>query len=127
VDNQDNALFLDEDMLNTLLSLDEFKGLFLDELIDIYVTSTPHVLQRLINAIEANKVEESIRVAHKLKGMCGNLGVLQLVTILTKIEVSFSELSDVTKNSLPAELKKEHHRSIALLNDHWHSQKKKIA
>lgn len=123
----DLSLFLDQDMLNTLLSLDDFKGVFLDELIDIYVTTTPQVLQRLIHAIEAGKELESIRLAHKLKGMCGTLGILKLVAILEHIEVSFATTPEPDRKKLPGELLREYHLSISLLNTHWHSQKKQTA
>lgn len=122
----DKTIHLDEEMLGSMHSLDDYKGVFLNELIDIYKTMTPDVLKLLIVAIESRNYPESSRLAHKLKGMCGNVGIKRLIAQLEQIEIAHEEISAEDWQKLPETLSQEHAISVVLLYDHWYTKIKAV-
>jgi HPt (histidine-containing phosphotransfer) domain-containing protein len=122
----DKTLHLDEEMLGSMHSLDDHKGVFLNELIDIYKSMTPDVLKILIAAIEAKNYPEASRLAHKLKGMCGNVGIKRLIALLEKIEIAHTDISPEEWQKLPETLSRDHAISIVLLQEHWYTKIKAV-
>ncbi|MBC7659097.1 MAG: Hpt domain-containing protein [Chitinophagaceae bacterium] len=116
---------LDDEILENLLALDGNKGLFLDELIDIYTNASPAALLALINCLETGTPKEISRLAHKVRGMVGNLGAIRLAAVLEFIEVSSETLEPGDFASLPDSLRYEQQLFLAALRDHRHSATKK--
>ncbi len=115
IDDAPLAPILDQDRVAILRSLDENQGIFLAELIEMYCRSTPSVLTRLLAAIDAYRVSESILLAHKLKGICSNLGVSRLSGFLAKIETSIGTMDPSESEILTKHLLHLQELSIAAL------------
>jgi HPt (histidine-containing phosphotransfer) domain-containing protein len=113
-DNADLAI-LDLEVLDTLLSLDNFQGAFLEELIQLFGRDSLGVCERLIKAIETNSATEAIRMAHKLKGMGANLGTQRLGLALQRIETEFGSFDERTRAALPELIWTEYHAAVNAL------------
>ena len=59
-----------------------------DQLLDLFLTSTPPLLDELRAAADAGDQEELRRAAHKLKGSCQNIGATFMVTLCRTIETA---------------------------------------
>jgi PAS domain S-box-containing protein len=59
-----------------------------DELIELFVTSTPPLLEELRDAVERGHGEDVRRAAHKLKGSCQNIGAGLMATLAQNLERS---------------------------------------
>ncbi|RZA11605.1 MAG: Hpt domain-containing protein [Proteobacteria bacterium] len=82
---------LNGDILTTLLSLDNYKGLFLAELIDIYTSTLPPLCEEIVQALNDQKYKDMSRLAHKAKGMSLSLGTNRLVALFEQIESGDSQ------------------------------------
>ncbi|WP_018693315.1 response regulator [Algicola sagamiensis] len=58
----------------------------LDTLVLVFFKETPHFVEQLIRAIDADDFEQAYHLAHTIKGSAGNLSGLQLEQIGAKIE-----------------------------------------
>lgn len=117
---------LDLDRILLLRSLDGGKGAFLDELIDLFVSSTPPVLEGLISAIEVHSIGESVALAHKLKGISSNVGISCLVAMLERVEVFFADMAVEERKNLPAALTAAYQLAITTLLNEWHAGHKSL-
>lgn len=104
----DELPLLDDNTVNVLLSLDDFQGLFLIELIEIFIASIPDVLSDLALAFQANVTLQIARIAHKAKGMAANLGANRLVYLLSLMEFNIESYSASDRTQLLAFLTVEH-------------------
>ena len=57
-----------------------------DQLVDLFLSSTPPLLDELQTAADAGDRDELGRVAHKLKGSCQNIGATFMATLCRSIE-----------------------------------------
>jgi PAS domain S-box-containing protein len=57
-----------------------------DQLLDLFLSSTPPLLDELRAAVDAGDDEALRRTAHKLKGSCQNIGATFMVTLCRSIE-----------------------------------------
>ncbi|MBC7532778.1 MAG: response regulator [Oligoflexus sp.] len=117
-ESQDSVL--SERMLEGLRAIDDNKGVFVNELIDLFESLTPAVMFRLGKALADNKEDESVSLAHKLKGMCRNLGILRLASTLDNIEMFYGSLSPDKRLSLPMQIKLEFEEAVRCLHAHWY-------
>lgn len=111
---------LSHSILQGLRLIDDNEGVFVNELIDFFVALTPPVIARLVSALAADKEEETVSLAHKLKGMCRNLGILSLSATLDDIEMGYLSLSPMKKLSLAAKIQMEFDEAVSCLHSHWY-------
>jgi two-component system, sensor histidine kinase and response regulator len=57
-----------------------------DQLLDLFLTSTPPLIDELRTALESGDDDELRRAAHKLKGSCQNIGATFMATLCRSIE-----------------------------------------
>lgn len=92
-----STAILSEEILKGLWEIDDRQGTFVNELIDLFVELTPPLMDQLIAALGADLEAESVAFAHKLKGMCRNLGIVSLAETLDHLEMFYASLSQATK------------------------------
>jgi two-component system sensor histidine kinase/response regulator len=56
------------------------------QLVDLFATTTPPLIEEMSGALEAGEVEELRRAAHKLKGSCQNIGATFMATLCRTLE-----------------------------------------
>ena len=59
-----------------------------DQLVDLFVQSTPPLLGELRAALDEGDRDELRRVAHKLKGSCQNIGATFMATLCRSLETA---------------------------------------
>ncbi len=59
-----------------------------DQLVDLFLQSTPPLLDELHAALDGDDVEELRRTAHKLKGSCQNVGATFMATLCRSLETA---------------------------------------
>ena len=57
-----------------------------EQLVDLFVDSTPPLLDDLRGALERDDTEAARRAAHKLKGSCQNIGATFMATLCLSLE-----------------------------------------
>jgi two-component system sensor histidine kinase/response regulator len=77
---------LDQAQIDVLLSLDDGVGAVLSEVIEEYLTQTDETRGELIRGIEDTDALAFERAAHKLRGMCSNVGAAVLSTVCAEME-----------------------------------------
>src|SRR5918999_3197880 len=65
-----------------------------DQLVDLFLTSTPPLLDELRAAADAGDREEVRRAAHKLKGSCQNIGATFMATLCRSIETEDGDMRE---------------------------------
>jgi HPt (histidine-containing phosphotransfer) domain-containing protein len=78
---------IDLKSIETLRSLTDDGGVFLRELIDIYLQDTPLRLTELEQAFAKQDAPAFIRAAHTIKGSSGNFGAARLARLAQEIEL----------------------------------------
>jgi two-component system, sensor histidine kinase and response regulator len=63
-----------------------------DQLVDLFLTSTPPLLDELRGAADSGDRDELRRAAHKLKGSCQNIGATFMATLCRSIETGEGDL-----------------------------------
>jgi two-component system sensor histidine kinase/response regulator len=63
-----------------------------DQLVDLFVQSTPPLLGELRTALDGGDHDELRRTAHKLKGSCQNIGATFMATICRTLETAENDL-----------------------------------
>jgi CheY-like chemotaxis protein/HPt (histidine-containing phosphotransfer) domain-containing protein len=111
---------LDPDVLAGLRELGDAE--LLAELVELFVDDAPSRISALRDAFEKDDAEAVERIAHTLKGSCGNMGALRLAEICENLQVighsgDLSEASELieqleaefgrVRQALEAELSKE--------------------
>jgi CheY-like chemotaxis protein len=66
-----------------------------EQLVDLFVDSTPPLLEELREALAAGDAEAARRAAHKLKGSCQNIGARRLAGLAAGIETGETAAPDV--------------------------------
>jgi two-component system, sensor histidine kinase and response regulator len=64
-----------------------------DQLLDLFLTSTPPLLDELRTALDAGDDDALRRAAHKLKGSCQNIGATFMATLCRSIEAGEGDLA----------------------------------
>jgi HPt (histidine-containing phosphotransfer) domain-containing protein len=82
VDELGGAL-IDEARMRTFR--DEYPDI-VDQLVDLFLTSTPPLLDELRDAADSGDRDELQRAAHKLKGSCQSIGATFMATLCCSIE-----------------------------------------
>jgi CheY-like chemotaxis protein len=59
-----------------------------DQLVDLFLQSTPPLIDELHAALDGDDVEELRRTAHKLKGSCQNVGATFMATLCRSLETA---------------------------------------
>jgi HPt (histidine-containing phosphotransfer) domain-containing protein len=67
----------------------------LSELVALFLADLPNQLEALRQAVEAGDISSARRVAHTLKGSCGNMGAKEMATICARLQ-DISDPSDLT-------------------------------
>ncbi|NET43714.1 MAG: response regulator [Okeania sp. SIO2B3] len=120
-DRDNNHIFTEQTILESKVieGLKEVEAL--DEVIDIYLDTSPELLENINIAI--NQADPLIlkNAAHSLKSISGTLGAMTLYKICQKLEI-MARLADESENSTPAEaidifsqVKVEYEKVIAAL------------
>ena len=65
-----------------------------DQLLDLFLTSTPPLLDELRTAADAGDDDALRRAAHKLKGSCQNIGATFMTTLCRTIEAGEGDLGE---------------------------------
>ncbi|MBI4850698.1 MAG: response regulator [Acidobacteria bacterium] len=93
-----NSNRLDYSLIEKLkfLSSDEDEGFF-EDLFNSFLKDMPNQLDLLSKAISKHNLDDTIFLAHKLKGSCGNLGLISLQRLFFDLEESksFIEINDL--------------------------------
>jgi HPt (histidine-containing phosphotransfer) domain-containing protein len=58
----------------------------LNELIELFLTEVPPQLVGLREAVEAGDAHSVERIAHTLKGSCGNMGAVRMAALCAELE-----------------------------------------
>jgi two-component system, sensor histidine kinase and response regulator len=66
-----------------------------DQLVDLFLTSTPPLLAELRAAVDEGDRDELRRAAHKLKGSCQNIGATFMATLCRSIEAGDGDVGDM--------------------------------
>ena len=71
--------------------LDSLRGMVNEEqpfreMIDLFLSNTPHRLQALHSALEVSNAQALEKTAHQLKGSCGSFGAMRMVRLCMDIE-----------------------------------------
>jgi len=77
---------IDQTQIEVLLSLDDGAGDVLGEVIREYLAQTVETREELISGIDATDTQTMERAAHKLRGMCANVGASVLSSVCAKLE-----------------------------------------
>ncbi|MFK7872680.1 MAG: Hpt domain-containing protein [Oligoflexales bacterium] len=91
---------LDDNVLNNLSLLndeDDGENSFLNEVIDIFLDTSPPLFQELYQSISANDERKIQYYAHRLKGLCANIGAVDLQCIFADIENQGAESGEANK------------------------------
>ena len=72
---------------------DEYPDI-VDQLVDLFLTSTPPLLDELRDAADSGDDAELRRAAHKLKGSCQNIGATFMATLCRAIETGEGDLHE---------------------------------
>ena len=64
-----------------------------DQLLDLFLNSTPPLLDELREAVDAGDDDGLRRTAHKLKGSCQNIGATFMVTLCRSIETGDGDVA----------------------------------
>jgi two-component system, sensor histidine kinase and response regulator len=59
-----------------------------DQLLDLFLNSTPPLIDELREALDAGDDDALRRAAHKLKGSCQNIGATFMATLCRSIETA---------------------------------------
>ncbi len=87
---------LDQSQIEVLLGLDDGAGAVLGEVVEEYLNQTVDARSELVARIDAGDHHAAERSAHKLAGMCANVGAAALSSVCSEIETSsrVGELED---------------------------------
>jgi CheY-like chemotaxis protein len=105
---------LDSEVLGRLQSYGDAR--LLGELIDLFLRSAPERISRLRAASSAGDLAQVQRLAHSLKGNCGNIGALRMARLCSRFETACQEPDQPALATLLHELTAEHDRVVAALN-----------
>jgi PAS domain S-box-containing protein len=87
---------LDRSVLASLRELqEEGEPDLLGELAALFLVDVPNQLETLRQALEAGDISSARRVAHTLKGSCGNMGAKRMATICAELQ-DVGDSSDLT-------------------------------
>ena len=64
-----------------------------DQLVDLFLSSTPPLLDELRVAADGDDRDELRRAAHKLKGSCQNIGASLMATLCRSIEAADGDVT----------------------------------
>ncbi len=114
-----NADVLDERVLQNFRDLDEadHPGEFLNTLIDTFSESAPVLIESLILSIAESNEQQKKYYSHRLKGLCANLGALQLKKLFEIIE--FEELASLEIKTLAKIINDEFYKAKKELTENW--------
>lgn len=115
----ENKPVLDLEQLGMMRSLDDGRGVFLSELIEIFSEEVPTLIVRLEEALQNDSETMSKRLAHKIKGMGANLGTARLVLLLLDIELNYETFEKAYKNSLAGLIQAEYSLALEHLRHNW--------
>jgi signal transduction histidine kinase/HPt (histidine-containing phosphotransfer) domain-containing protein len=98
---------------------------FVNRLIDIFEVQVPVEIEQLIEALAGNEPSKVIHLAHKLKGMSQNMGTVDLRSLCSTIETSYTRLSLGDRYEvLPLKLRQAHRDALLELKNVWYVSKK---
>lgn len=107
---------LDQKIISGLLSLCEQRTYdLLGQLVDIFCTETPQLIEDLQHFLAKNDQESAKKVAHAIKSSSGSIGAMRLQELSGRIEKSNAPLSIEQLLGLVEELKKEYEFAAAEL------------
>ena len=78
---------LDKQALNSLLNTLGGEFNYLEELIDLFLEDTPHVIEELNTAVDAQDIPEVHRLAHSLKSNGADYGAVKFSNLCKELEM----------------------------------------
>jgi CheY-like chemotaxis protein len=125
IEPDSDARLLDEGVLNALRDLNEQNEPdFLDGIIDTYLELVPSIVAEIRVAVERKEVRSVKHLAHRLRGMSGNLGAVQLVNKCEELEKMGREGRLDGMDFVFIEIEKAWELTTKNLLDKWHTGKK---
>lgn len=85
--NFDNVIDIDEAKVKSLIELGDGDPSFLKDLTEIFKERVPELKDDLEKALAASDAERVEKLAHALKGTCGNLGAERMMKICEHLEI----------------------------------------
>jgi len=130
--NDEQALEKNHEVLEltTLIGLEEVSTdpLFLDELIQEFITENKKTILKFEEVMQAENSEEIKDVLHYLKGAAVSIGAMELLQYCKKIEkLNTLEISQLKENIVVAMKNDAHHLYEALENYRFQRRRKTIA
>ena len=87
------------------------------KLIKLYLADMPARMNELSTQIEQERMQEVRDVAHTIKGVCGNLGMIRLQNAASELEVAVQDADQENISKLVPIIKAEYNKSADLLQD----------
>lgn len=104
--------------LNALVEPDDTDN-FVSGLIDMFVDQTKAILVSLAQAKTQHDVDKTRHLAHRLKGICRNLGVERLSYICNCIETDPQGFALDGNQEILTQMKDEFEEARSILNENW--------
>ncbi|HEY4573165.1 MAG TPA: Hpt domain-containing protein, partial [Thermoanaerobaculia bacterium] len=112
-----DASLLDPARLASLRQLGELNGKpLLQNLIETYLAETPQRVARMREAVARTDAADLVFVAHSLKGISAQIGVVRVAALSAEIERTGRENGLAAAAGLIPELEREIGRALPLLN-----------
>lgn len=89
------------------------------ELIDIFISHSPDTINSLADAVKNKSRENVVKLAHKLKGSCANLGAEQMRRICQDVEENGNSLSWEDLEEKLSLIKESYDKVVDNLNKNW--------
>lgn len=104
---------LDAAVLDALIALSPGdNGAFVCELIDIFLQDTPPRMTAIEEALSRGDATSASRMAHAIKGSCGNFGAVRLQASSLAMEKTAEGGDVAAARALAAELRRDHDATI---------------
>lgn len=118
--SESNKVIIDEDQLASLRELNEDdEDDIVTELINIFVKHSPETLDLLSDAVKADDRPQVVKLAHKLKGSCANLGAEYMRNLCQDLEENGTSMDAAKMNSMIEEVKNAYSELVEVLDRDW--------
>lgn len=96
---------INETSLESLRAMDEGAGIFLRDILALYLNESENILNEIVNEATSGSIEKMNKAAHKLKGSSLSVGAIGFAEQCSLFEKTSSFQSDEEKNEMISKLK----------------------
>lgn len=115
-----SKVIIDEDQLASLRELNEDDDDdIVTELINIFEKHSPETIDLLSEAIRADDRPQVVKLAHKLKGSCANLGAEYMRNLCQDLEENGTKMDATKMVSMIDEVKNAYSELVDVLDRDW--------